>query len=160
MSRDRARGRAQIVDALGGLVPRYLAGLLKDLRGGLQFRALGQRRLVHRRHLTIALEHGVDGFNGGIGAQGHQPIVNILHVGVVGDGKRLAENDATGVDVLVQEEGGYAGLGLTVDDGPVDGAAPRYWGSRAACTLNVPKRGIDHTTSGNMRNATTTCKSA
>ena len=40
------------------------------------------------------------------------------------------------------------------------GAAPRYCGNRAACTLNVPKRGIAHTTSGNMRKATTTCKSA
>ena len=40
------------------------------------------------------------------------------------------------------------------------GAAPRYCGSNAACTLNVPNRGISHTTSGNIRNATTTCKSA
>jgi len=36
------------------------------------------------------------------------------------------------------------------------GAAPRYCGSSAAWTLNVPYLGMPHTTSGSMRNATTT----
>ena len=40
------------------------------------------------------------------------------------------------------------------------GAAPRYCGSNEACRLKVPKRGIAHTTSGNMRKATTICRSA
>ena len=40
------------------------------------------------------------------------------------------------------------------------GAAPRYWGSREAWRLNVPIGGMLHTTSGNMRKATTICKSA
>ncbi len=40
------------------------------------------------------------------------------------------------------------------------GAAPRYCGSRAACRLNVPSLGMDHTSSGSMRNATTTKMSA
>ena len=40
------------------------------------------------------------------------------------------------------------------------GAAPRYWGRREAWRLNVPSRGIAQTTSGNMRNATTICRSA
>ena len=40
------------------------------------------------------------------------------------------------------------------------GAAPRYCGSREACRLNVPKRGISQTTRGSMRKATTICKSA
>ena len=40
------------------------------------------------------------------------------------------------------------------------GAAPRYWGNSAAWTLNVPYSGIAHTTSGNMRKATTTCRLA
>ena len=40
------------------------------------------------------------------------------------------------------------------------GAAPRYCGNNEACRLNVPKRGISHTTSGNIRKATTICRSA
>ena len=40
------------------------------------------------------------------------------------------------------------------------GAAPRYCGSRDACRLKVPRRGICHTSSGSMRNATTTNTSA
>ena len=40
------------------------------------------------------------------------------------------------------------------------GAAPRYWGRSDPCRLTVPKRGRFHTTSGNMRNATTTPRSA
>ncbi len=40
------------------------------------------------------------------------------------------------------------------------GAAPRYCGNRAAWTLNVPKRGMAHTISGSILNATTTCRSA
>ena len=38
------------------------------------------------------------------------------------------------------------------------GAAPRYCGSRAACTLKVPKRGRFHTCLGSIRKATTTCR--
>ena len=40
------------------------------------------------------------------------------------------------------------------------GAAPRYWGNSAACTLNVPYSGMAHTTSGNILKATTTCRLA
>src|SRR5690554_6590577 len=40
------------------------------------------------------------------------------------------------------------------------GAAPRYSGSREACRLNVPYSGISHTTFGNSRKATTTCRLA
>ena len=40
------------------------------------------------------------------------------------------------------------------------GAAPRYCGSSEAWRLNVPSRGIDHTTSGSIRKATTICRSA
>src|SRR5574344_2003866 len=40
------------------------------------------------------------------------------------------------------------------------GAAPRYCGKRAACTLKVPYSGMSHTTSGNILNATTTCRLA
>ena len=40
------------------------------------------------------------------------------------------------------------------------GAAPRYFGRRLACRFIVPNAGIFHTTSGNMRKATTTNKSA
>ena len=36
------------------------------------------------------------------------------------------------------------------------GAAPRYWGSRAAWRLKVPRRGMLHTSSGSILNATTT----
>ena len=40
------------------------------------------------------------------------------------------------------------------------GAAPRYCGRSEACKLNVPNRGMFHTTSGSMRNATTIWRSA
>ena len=40
------------------------------------------------------------------------------------------------------------------------GAAPRYCGSRAACRLKVPSLGMPQTSSGSMRNATTTKRSA
>ena len=40
------------------------------------------------------------------------------------------------------------------------GAAPLYCGSSEACRLTVPNLGIFHTASGNIRKATTICKSA
>ena len=40
------------------------------------------------------------------------------------------------------------------------GAAPLYCGRRAACRLNVPRRGISHTTFGSILKATTTKRSA
>ena len=39
------------------------------------------------------------------------------------------------------------------------GAAPLYLGSKEPCTFTVPLGGRFHTVSGNMRKATTTCKS-
>ena len=40
------------------------------------------------------------------------------------------------------------------------GAAPLYCGSKEPCRLNVPRRGIDQTTLGSIRNATTMKRSA
>ena len=50
----------------------------------------------------------------------HQSVINILYIGIVGDGEWLLHDDATGIDVVVEEESGDACLRLTIDDSPVD----------------------------------------
>ena len=73
-----------------------------------------------RRGVAVGGEDEVDGVGAELGAELHESVVDILYVGIVGDGELALGDDATGVDVVVEEEGGDAGEGLAVDDCPVD----------------------------------------
>ena len=73
-----------------------------------------------RRHVAVGREHEVDGVGAERCAKLHKSVVYILHIGVVGDGELALRDDTTGVDVVVEEECGYAGAGLAVDYSPVD----------------------------------------
>ena len=54
------------------------------------------------------------------GTEVHQSVVDILHIGIVGNSERLLHDDASGVDVVIEEEGGDTSLRLAIDDSPVD----------------------------------------
>ena len=84
-----------------------------------------------RGHVAVGREEEVDGVGAKLGAELHESVVDVLYVGIVGDGELALGDDATGVDVVVEEEGGDAGEGLAVDDCPVD------WG----CTAIVGEQG-------------------
>ena len=75
--------------------------------------------------VAVGGEDEVDGVGAELGAELHESVVDVLYVGIVGDGELALGDDATGVDVVVEEEGGDAGEGLAVDDCPVD------WGCAA-----------------------------
>ena len=49
---------------------------------------------------------------------------------------------SAGVEPRVDAHGGDAGARFPIDDGPLDGAAPRYLGSSEACTLRMPSGAI------------------
>ena len=65
--------------------------------------------VIHGLHDKVRSEH-------------HQPVIDIAHGVAVGDGSRHTMDDATGVDVVVEEESRHARLRLTIDDSPVDGS--------------------------------------
>lgn len=67
-------------------------------------------------------QHQVDGLQGQSSSEIHQSVIDILHVGICRDGERFLEDDAARIDILVEEEGRHARLGLAIDDGPVDGS--------------------------------------
>jgi len=77
--------------------------------------------LCLRGNVSVVGEHQLQGLLGNVGTKVHESVIDIFHIGVVGNGKGFLQDDAAGVDVVVEKEGGHAGLGLAVDDGPVDG---------------------------------------
>ena len=114
------RGREsahEVVDALCREREVDGAGLLEYLGGGV----VGVAVLLRlRRGVAVGREDEVDGVGAELGAELHECVVDVLYVGIVGDGELALGDDATGVDVVVEEEGGDAGEGLAVDDSPVD----------------------------------------
>ena len=65
----------------------------------------------------------------------HEAVVDVLDVGIVRDGEGQLHDDATGVDVVVEEEGGDARLGLAVDDCPVDGSRTAILGQQGGVDI-------------------------
>ena len=72
--------------------------------------------------MSSTFQYLVDGLNGYLCAEHHQPVVDILHVVEVFDFKGFLHDDAPRIDVVVKEERGDACLSLAVDDRPVDGS--------------------------------------
>ena len=107
----------EVVDALGCEREVDGAGLLEYLGGGV----VGVAVLLRLGGgVAVGREDEVDGVGAELGAELHECVVDVLYVGIVGDGELALGDDATGVDVVVEEEGGDAGEGLAVDDCPVD----------------------------------------
>ena len=73
--------------------------------------------------LPIALQYPVNCLNGDVGTQVHQSVVDIFHISIVGNGKRLLQDDTARVDVVIEEERGHSCHGLAIDDRPVDGCS-------------------------------------
>ena len=71
--------------------------------------------------MAVGGNNGIESLQANLGAETHQSVVDILHVGIVGNGEVLLQNDAACVDIVVEEERCHARLRLTIDDGPVDG---------------------------------------
>ena len=103
-------------------MPVDLTSFFEDFRGRVQFGGGGDELFLwHGIHMTAALDDAVDGLDGHVGAESHQSVIDILHVGIVGDVERPLHDDAARVDVVVEEEGGDTCLTLAIDDCPVDG---------------------------------------
>ena len=50
----------------------------------------------------------------------HQPVVNILHICRLRNRKTFLQDDATGINIVVEEEGGNTRLLLAINHCPVD----------------------------------------
>ena len=107
----------EVVYALGCEREVDGAGLLEDFGGGV---AGGTLLLRLGGGVAVGREDEVDGVGAELGTELHESVVDVLYVGIVGDGELALGDDATGVDVVVEEEGCDAGEGLAVDDSPVD----------------------------------------
>ena len=119
----------KVVDALRREREVDGAGFLEYLRGGVAGVAL---LLGLRGHVAVGREEEVDGVGAELGAELHESVVDVLYVGIVGDGELALGDDATGVDVVVEEEGGDAGEGLAVDYRPVDGCCATIVGEQGS----------------------------
>ena len=105
---------------LGGVVPVDVAQLPGKLGSGLEdFGSLDEGALD--AEFGIALDEAFDGLGHQLGSHGHEPVVDVAGIVGIFDAAFLAEDDASGIDVVVYHECGHSRHPLTVDDRPVDG---------------------------------------
>ena len=105
----------EVINLLSRLLPVDLAGLLENLRSGLQE---GRIVLRHRCGMAVRRKDGLDGLQTGLGPEAHQTVIDIRHISGVREVERLLEDNPSRIDVMVEKERGDSGLRLTVDDGP------------------------------------------
>ena len=77
--------------------------------------------LTYRGWVAVMLLDELDGIDGCLRTKVHESVIDILYIGIVGDGEGALEDDPASVYLVVEEEGGDTCLGLAVDDSPVDG---------------------------------------
>ena len=73
--------------------------------------------------MTIGCDDGIERLQTDVGTQLHETVIDILHVSIVRNGERLLQDDASCVDVVVEEERRDTRQTLTIDNGPVDGSS-------------------------------------
>ena len=113
----RTESAHKVVDAFGVIVPINLTSLLEYLGCSLQFNVLTLRL---RRDIAIGRNNKVDSVLTYACAQFHKSVINVFHISVVRNGEFALHDDASGVYVMVEEEGSDTRLSLAVDDSPVD----------------------------------------
>ena len=114
----------KIIYLLGWLVEVDTAGLLENLWCRLQFHALAYQLLLrHGFDIAISSDERIDGFERQLGSQVHQSVIDIFHICALRNRETLLHDDATCVDVMIEEECSNSRLLLAIDHSPV------YWGS-------------------------------
>ena len=91
--------------------------------------------------LGIALDETFDGLDYQVGAHRHKLVVDVSGGVRVVDAALLAEDDASGVDVVIDHEGGHARDPLAVDDGPVDGGRAAVLWQQGGVEVERPELG-------------------
>ena len=118
-ARVRTQSAHEVVDALSCLVPVYAACLLENLGSHGQVVAL---LLGNGRSRSIAFDNLFDGLQADVGTEMHQSVVDIFHIGIVWNVHAFVHDDASCVDVMIQEEGCHTRFCFAIDDSPVDGS--------------------------------------
>lgn len=135
-----AEAADEVVGALGGVfVPADLAGFAEDF-GGVAEGLVGEEPVLGNGPGSA----GEDFFHGAEdegGADFHHAVVDGSGVVLGVDGDAFLENDASGVDVVVEEEGGDAGFGVAVDYGPIDGGCATVLGQEGGMEVEGAHRG-------------------
>lgn len=129
----------EVVDCLRGGVPVDFAGFLENLRCGSRFCVPDELVLWNSGECTR--DDVVDGAEGEVGAEHHETVVHIAHVVSRQNLDTFLCNDVAGVNLMFQEEGGHAGLGVAVDDGPVDWGGAAVAGQEGGVEVECPEPG-------------------
>ena len=129
----------EVVDLLGGTVPVDAAGVFEYLRRGAQG-GVGRHLFLGDRG-DAAGQDVVDGVCHQLSAQQHEAVVHGAHVVGVGNGDAHLADDFAGVNLLAEKEGGEPGLGLAVDDGPVDGRRAAVLGQEGGVKVERAQAG-------------------
>ena len=72
-----------------------------------------------------------------IGTEAHQSVVDILHIGSIGNVEGQLHDNTPCIDVMVQEKSGDACASLTIDDCPIDGSSATIL--RQQCRMHVER---------------------
>ncbi|MDB6067140.1 MAG: hypothetical protein JWR26_3348 [Pedosphaera sp.] len=115
-------GADAVPEGAGGLGPIELAIFLGDLAGeGGAFGGLGAGN-------DFAGDEVGNGLDEEVGTQGGEAIVQGLGIVLGVDGGGLAGEDVAGIEAGIHFHDGDAGLGLVVEDGPLDGGGAAIFG--------------------------------
>ena len=116
----------EVIDLLGRLLPVDLTGFLKNFGGRMKYYCLcidGKCFLIDALHQTVTLEYQIDGLHGNLSSEMHQSVIDKFDIGLIRDGEMFLKDDPSGVDIMVEEEGGDTRFCLTIDHRPVDGCS-------------------------------------
>ena len=109
-------------------------------------------------YLAVVLQNAVYGFDTQLCTKVHQVVVHPFYVGIIGYGQAFMVDNSARVDVFVQKKVVTPVSVSPLMTAQLMGAAPRYWGSRAACTLKVPRVAGPIPAWAACEKATTTCR--
>ena len=128
----------EIVNPGCRLVPVYPAGLLEDLGSGAQLAGidglLADLPYCSRYDVIKCLD-------GKTGSQFHQFVMHGSGVVIGQDGNTFLMDYIAGIYLVLEEECGYAGLPVSVYDGPVDGGGTTVLGQKGGVQVEGAQRG-------------------
>ena len=138
--RVRRESAYEIICPFYPVSPLYSTSFPEDFWCSVQFGFFSQRLL--RDGVQVTFNDGVDSLPDEFCAKVHEAVVHITGIIGVEDWYRNASDNIPGVDVMVKEEGGNAGLCLTVDNGPIDGCCTTILWQERGVKVERPERGL------------------